>query len=345
MCLTFIANAADFKIHGNVADVPNGSLIYLRLVGPPAKDIDSVKVFDGKFELKGSAPTSPVWATLYIKGKSMPLTDFYVEAGDIYVYGNLYECYAKGTKTNEEYLDFKRTLDPIYTEVYRAHSALSMNTLPAAKDSLDSELNKIENTLDKAELDYIRKYPASVLSLRLLASKSSHMTGENTIKTIALLDTSLQKTQQVADIKKYAQRLIACEEGTVAPDFSLETSTGKTFSLSGKKGKYILLDFWASWCAPCRNALPEVAILNEQYKEKNFEIIGVSLDKNINKWKQALAEEHCTWTQVCDPSGNVAKLFAVSAIPLMVIISPDGKILNRILQREDLPTVLAAILK
>lgn len=129
----------------------------------------------------------------------------------------------------------------------------------------------------------------------------------------------------------------------MAPDFSLETSTGSTFSLSEKRGKYILLDFWASWCAPCRNSLPGVALLNEKYKGKNFEVIGVSVDRQTDKWKKALAEDRCSWTQVCDPTGKVANLYAVSAIPLMVIVSPDGKIMKRMLNKDELAGILSKI--
>ncbi len=341
--MAFAANATDFRIHGDVADVADGTVLYLRLVGPPEKDIDSVKILNGKFEFKGKATATPTWATLSIKGKFLPLTDLYLEEGDIYVYGKLYQCEAKGTRTNEEYLDFKHTLTPMYGEVYNIHGAVASKTVPSSQDSLNAGLKRYEEKLDKAELDYIRKYPASVISLQLLVYKSSHMSGAKTLQTISLLDTSLQKTQQVLNIKEYATRLIGCEEGTMAPDFSLETSTGTTFSLSEKRGKYILLDFWASWCAPCRNALPEVARLNEKYRGNKFEIIGVSVDRKTDKWKKALAEDGCSWTQVCDPTGKVANLYAVSAIPLMVIVSPDGKIMKRILNKEDLVDILDKI--
>jgi len=344
LSLSVLSRASDFRIHGNVSNVPDGTLLFLRLVGPPAKNVDSVKVVNGKFEFKGNAPASPTWATLSIKDKFVPLTDLYLEAGDIYVYGKLYECNAKGTKTNNEYLDFKNTLNPIYNEVYRAHNAVALNNV-SSQDSLNAEVKKMEEVLNKAELNYIRKYPASVVSLHLLGYKSSHMTGDQINNAISLLDVSLLNTKQVLDMKEYAKRLIACAEGTKAPDFTLKTIDGITFSLSENKGKFILLDFWASWCAPCRNALPHVAQLNEKYKGKNFEIIGVSLDKNTDKWEKALAEDKCTWKQVCDTDGHVARLYAVSAIPLMVIVSPDGTIIKRILKKEDLDEYLSSIFK
>jgi len=345
LSLSFLSNASDFRIHGNVSKVPDGTILYLRLVGPPAKDVDSVTVINGKFEFKGEAPTVPTWFTLSIKGKFVPLTDLYIEAGDILVEGELYNCIAKGTKTNDEYVDYKVTLTPLYSQVADIHNAMAINNDPSRLDSFKDKLIAHNDKLDKAELDYIRKYPASVISLHLLGYKSSHMNGEQINYAISLLDVSLQNTKQVKDMKEYAKRLIGCAEGTKAPDFTLKTKDGNNFSLSERKSKYILIDFWASWCAPCRNALPHVAQLNEMYKKENFEIIGVSLDNNIDKWKKALAEDNCTWIQVCDTTGHVARLYAVSAIPLMVLISPDGTILKRILKKEDLDDILSGLFK
>jgi thiol-disulfide isomerase/thioredoxin len=342
-CCFFTANGADFHIYGKVSGLEDGTLLYLRLVGPPSCDLDSLIVNNGEFEFKGEAPAAPSWVTLSIKNKFVALADFYLEAGDIFVDGERYKTRARGTKTNEEYLDYQTALIPMYGEVGNLHNELSVQETDYQRDSLRRELDELNRRLDAAELDYIRKYPASVVSLKLVGYKYPHLTGQKINEVLALLDSSLQQTPQAQSIKEYAARLLRSETGSVASDFSLETSSGSKFTLSEKRGKYVLLDFWASWCVPCRNSFPEVARLNEKYKGKNFEIIGVSVDRKTDLWKKALAEERCPWTQVCDPQGNVARLYAVSAIPLMVLVSPEGKIIKRFLNKEELTETLSGL--
>lgn len=343
--LLMASNISGYHIHGHITDVKDGTKLYLQLVGPPQHCIDSAVVKNSTFEFKGKAPLSPEWIVLSLKGKFLPVADFYLEKGDIYVDGESYKCIVKGTKTNNEYRAYNHNISPLYDKQAGLYSDLAVNSQKGGtyKDSVNSEIKMLNKKLDEAEINYIRTYPESPVSLRILSYKSGHMTGQRLNSVITLLSKSYQNLPEVLNMKRYAKQLISCGEGTVAPDFSLIALDGKKFSLSDKKGKYILLDFWASWCAPCRGALPELARLNETYKNKNFEIIGISLDRNSENWKKALIEEGCNWTQVCDASGKVAKLYAVSPIPLTVLISPEGKIISRGLQKEDLANKLAEI--
>lgn len=118
------------------------------------------------------------------------------------------------------------------------------------------------------------------------------------------------------------------EGGAIAPDFSLANKDGKKVSLSDFRGKYVLIDFWASWCAPCRASFPSIVKIYQKYKSRNFEIIGVSLDRSEKAWRKALSEETAPWVQLLDAKGFVAKEYAVMAIPHLVLISPEGKIIG-----------------
>ena len=117
--------------------------------------------------------------------------------------------------------------------------------------------------------------------------------------------------------------------GVEAPEFSIKGMDGEDIELKNFAGKYILLDFWASWCGPCRNEMPNVVKLYKECKGKNFEIIGISLDQKPEPWKKAVKDLKMTWPQACDFQvwyGPVARKYNLSAIPYTVLINPEGRI-------------------
>jgi peroxiredoxin len=138
--------------------------------------------------------------------------------------------------------------------------------------------------------------------------------------------------------------------GAEAPDFTQTTPEGKQVSLSDYRGKYVLVDFWASWCGPCRQENPAIIKAYNAFKGRNFDILGVSLD-NLNgrdKWLKAIADDHLPWTQVADLRGwqnEAAKRYGVQSIPQNFLIDPAGKIVAANLHGEELQAKLAQIIK
>ncbi|HJY13009.1 MAG TPA: TlpA disulfide reductase family protein, partial [Flavobacterium sp.] len=150
-----------------------------------------------------------------------------------------------------------------------------------------------------------------------------------------------QVAERIASVKK-------TQEGVQAADFSQPDVTGKIVKLSDYKGKYVLIDFWASWCAPCRRENPNLVKAYAQYKDKGFQILGVSLDKAADKakWIKAIADDRLTWTQVGDLKGwenAAAQLYEVKAIPMNFLIDPTGKIIAKELRGESLDEKLKQI--
>ena len=137
--------------------------------------------------------------------------------------------------------------------------------------------------------------------------------------------------------------------GQTAPEFSLPDYKGKRVSLSSYRGQYVLVDFWASWCAPCRQENPNVVAAYAKYKNRNFTILGVSLDETDGKeaWTKAVMQDNLTWTQVSDLKGwgsEVVSLYGIQGIPFNVLVDPQGKIIAESLRGSDLAATLEKVL-
>ncbi|WP_169304298.1 peroxiredoxin family protein [Pedobacter frigoris] len=152
----------------------------------------------------------------------------------------------------------------------------------------------------------------------------------------------LQPEKTIKRVKKIAPKV-----GEIAPDFTQVDSIGNKFTLSSFKGKYVLLDFWASWCGPCRAEFPHLVKAYDKYKGKNFTIIGVTRDqeKEKSKWLQAIADEGMTWLQISDFDQSAARLYNAVSLPSNFLIDPTGKIVAVNLRGDRLDTFLGEVLK
>lgn len=155
----------------------------------------------------------------------------------------------------------------------------------------------------------------------------------------------------VDDVNMMSSRLESIKRmmiGVPAPDFTLQTPDGKEVSLSSYKGKYVLVDFWASWCRPCRMENPNVVAMYNRYKDKGFEVFGVSLDQNKDAWKKAIEDDKLTWQHGSDLKGwqsAPAALYGITSIPHSILIDKTGKIIARQLRGEQLGAKLEEIFK
>lgn len=267
---------------------------------------------------------------------------------------------------------------PYFTDPKFTGSAFVMddNNYKAALRS-DATLAKTKDVEQKAMAAYQQKDEAAFNALRpqlqarqaevLRVTKKWIAAHPNSEYSTVLIATSLARMQPMSatmeDFKKLtpeakdnaigkqltviAKKQSAVAIGKPAPDFSQQNSNGKLIKLSDFRGKYVLIDFWASWCKPCRAENPNVVKAYNKYKTKNFTILGVSLDKNKENWLQAIQKDGLAWTEVSDLKfwkNDAAVKYGVNGIPANFLVDPHGKIIAANLRGEDLENKLKEIL-
>ncbi len=260
----------------------------------------------------------------------------------------------KGAHANDlehyvnEYFSFADLKDPVYNEIPYVFEAfkqyattLSSVKIPEAKhaECIDSMLSKIPK-----DSDAFRYALGGVLVATQSKNHPNYLKyGQQFVDMY-----ENKKVVGVTDLKKKLKSAGSLLPGGEAPDFTLKTPEGKDLSLSDLRGKVVLVDFWASWCGPCRKENPHVVKLYNEYKAKGFDVLGVSLDKKQSSWEAAIDKDGLTWHHVSDLKGwsnEVAKLYGVSSIPHTVLLDQEGKIIARNLRSADLEIALKKIFK
>ncbi|MBR8536217.1 AhpC/TSA family protein [Carboxylicivirga sediminis] len=204
-----------------------------------------------------------------------------------------------------------------------------------------------QEKFETAQLDVVKANPASPASAFIISNVYGYGAIEEMKEGLAMLDASLANSTYYISLSEKIAKLEAVAVGKMAPDFTMNDPEGNPVSLSSFKGKYLLVDFWASWCGPCRRENPHVVELYAEFKDKGFDILGVSLDQKEDAWLKAIEDDKLTWNHVSDLKGwgnEAAKLYAVSGIPHTVLLDKDGKIIAKNLRGDELRAKVAELL-
>jgi len=192
--------------------------------------------------------------------------------------------------------------------------------------------------------EFISDNPKSVLSGDYLASLNNfyNYLSSNQLKDLlVLLDTSYQEENDLTFIKSIIHRREKLKIGSIPPEINLPNQDGKLISSNSFIGNFVLLDFWASWCMPCRNQNPELLKVYNSFKSSGFEILGISLDKNIDLWKTAIEEDKIDWIQMVDTVNVTYKTFHLTTIPYNLLLNKQGEIIARNIRPDKLSVLLS----
>lgn len=205
--------------------------------------------------------------------------------------------------------------------------------------------------LGQTKEDFIKQAkenPSSIETLRIIQRVGGYDPDYKEMRVLFKeLDKAVRKSAEGKAFDYYLKRLESVAVGKKAPGITQLTPEGDPLSLSDLKGKYVLIDFWASWCPPCRKESPELVATYAEFKDKNFEILGVSFDKNIEDWVAAIKKDNRNWKHISDLqhwSNGAGIVYGVRAIPQNVLVNPDGKIIARNLHGDQLKQKLSEIL-
>ena len=341
-----------YTVTGTVDGAADGELVYLQQPeGRQLVKLDSAVIKNGQFTLEGRQDTAKVCYLTY-KGESEDGRgmDFFLENGEIKVQLSADSHSATGTPNNDAYQGIRQQLNDLNKQLFATYESMKDSTLTdEQREAKAKDMEALDAKMTEATTAAIAQNVTNAVGVYLLKRNYYSMSVEELEPIVTQIPAELTD-EGIASIKEKVEKMKLTAVGQKFTDFEMQTPDGKTVKLSDYvgKGKVVLIDFWASWCGPCRQEMPNLVEAYKKYRNKKFEIVGVSLDRDAEAWKNGIKKLNITWPQMSDLKFwdcEGANLYAVSSIPHTVLIDGEGIILARGLHGDGLQEKLAEVLK
>jgi peroxiredoxin len=317
-------------------------------------NMNAAIVKDGKFTMEGKAIEYPDMVFLTTPGQRESAS-FFLENSEITITGSLdslSKVKVTGSKTQDEYYAFLSKLETIRNKtrtILQDARTAEQNNDTSGMAKIRTEMEDIRKQQTAAEKEFVRNNPASYAVPVVLNNLYSKLSTEENESIIKSLDPGVAKTQTILLIIENVRTLKTVEIGQKAPEFVLKDVNGNSVSLSSRIGsRLLLIDFWAAWCVPCRRENPNLLKVYNDFKDKGFEVLGVSLDRAKEDWIKAIEKDQLPWMQVSDLlywDSPVAQLYAVKSIPANFLLDKSGIIIAKNLRGDDLINKVKEMLK
>jgi peroxiredoxin len=355
VCISAIAQEKKYVVKGRLTGAKVPMKVFLFYRDGDRKVADSTIAKNNKFSFSGILE-QPTEAVMYVhsiypepKGLVSQGGQFMLGPGTIRIEGEDFNT-AKITAGQDQldYVELNKITSDVRDSTYRIWKAqqgvLPEDSLAAFNRLIYAQRVMARNALKK----FIQTHPKSAASFNILQSNTLVIEDIPFVESLLeALKPGFGSTNRFKSIEEKVGLTKRLSVGQPAMNFSQTDDKGKLVSLSDLKGKYVLIDFWASWCGPCREEYPFLKKAYAQFKDKNMEIIGISLDDKKANWLNAIQSNGFQWIQLSDlkgPGNAVAKAYGVSAIPQNFLVDPQGKIIARNLRGEELLSKLAEVL-
>ena len=333
-------------VSGTLSNAPSGKLVLMKYVDQSAETVEEIPLANGDFEFEVSVDQAGFF-DLDLGGKKTVKLALYAEDVEVsYDFNDENSLKVEGSVDSQNLqkiealvAEYQNQINDLNTAYFEAMSKRDQEAILSIQTTAqDLEFKQSEKV--KALLSEMKDSFAALAGVSMLNPKIDFQFID---ELVAGLDQQYPNNKMINAMKAQLDDMRALSIGQVAPEIALPNPNGELIKLSDLRGKYVLIDFWAAWCKPCREENPNVVRLYNQYKEKGFEVFGVSLDRTKEAWVKAIADDNLTWTHVSDLkyfNSEAAALYQINAIPATYMLDPEGKIIAKDLRGASLENKL-----